>query len=383
MRTELPEQIDELAAAKDSPAQIATPTQIKDSSSRHANNFGFLRVLFATLVVLSHCPEMLDGNRSREILTRIFGTMSLGEVAVDGFFLISGYLILQSLMNSKSYLEYLSKRVLRIYPGYVVAFVISLWIGSLAGGRITSPLQTLLDIARAFTLHTPQLGGAFAGNPLAIVNGSMWTVSYEFRCYLLVMLLAAIGILKNRLIYLSLTGVFLFTVLGQLDFRWSSAIVAVFGQARFTEEFTFAFLLGGAFYLFRDRIVYKGETVVLALAALVPLMFVPRMAEAALLVFGGYVLFFFAFQFNSPRLNRIGSKVDLSYGIYLYAWPIQNLLIWHYPRMSPWVLFGLTVAIVSTCAYLSWTVIERPALNLKGRFLRHGANQNKSAASFT
>src|SRR3982074_3309146 len=115
-RTELTKQKKELG--------VPTPIgmQITESTTRQANNFGFLRLLFATLVILAHSPELVDGNRSREILTRIFGTMPLGEVAVDGFFLISGYLILQSLVNSKSYFEYLSKRVLRIYPGYIVAF---------------------------------------------------------------------------------------------------------------------------------------------------------------------------------------------------------------------------------------------------------------------
>lgn len=359
--------------------QTAVDAKITGSGARHANNFGFLRLLFATLVILSHCPEMIDGNRSREILTRIFGTMSLGTAAVDGFFLISGYLILQSLTSSRSYFEYLCKRVLRIYPGYIVAFVISLGIGSLGGGRIADPVQIPLDVMRALSLHTPQLDGAFAGNPFAIVNGSMWTVSYEFRCYLLVMLLGAFGVLRSRLVYVSLTAALLLSVLGGLDFRWSPTVVAALGQAKLSEQFAFAFLVGGAFHLFRDKIVYTPRAALFALTALILLMFSPVFAETALVIFGGYALFYLALKFNSAWLSRIGSKVDLSYGIYLYAWPIQNLLIWHYRQISPWLLFALSASIASTCAYASWTFIESPALKLKWRYFRQVPDQRKAA----
>jgi peptidoglycan/LPS O-acetylase OafA/YrhL len=307
--------------------------------------------------------------------------MSLGEVAVDGFFLISGYLILQSWANSKSNFEFLCKRVLRIYPGYITAFVISLWIGTLAGGRIAGPVQTLLDITRALSLHTPRLDGAFSGNPIAVVNGPMWTVSYEFRCYLLAMLLGALGILGNGRAYLLLMAALLLSLVSRIDLHWSPTMVAMFGQARFTEHFTFAFLAGGAFYLFRDRISYTGRAAALALILLIALMFFPLAAEIALVTLGGYVLFYFAFEFKSARLNRVGSRVDLSYGIYLYAWPIQNLLIWHYRHISPWILFAVSAAMAGVCAYASWMFVESPALSLKGRFLRHAPDQREKPAA--
>jgi peptidoglycan/LPS O-acetylase OafA/YrhL len=103
---------------------------------------------------------------------------------------------------------------------------------------------------------------------------------------------------------------------------------------------------------------------------LMPLMFFPLAAEIAWVTLGGYALFYFALRFKSARLNRVGGKVDLSYGIYLYAWPIQSLLIWHHRHISPWILFAVSAAMAGICAYASWMFIESPALSLKGRCLR-------------
>jgi peptidoglycan/LPS O-acetylase OafA/YrhL len=95
---------------------------------------------------------------------------------------------------------------------------------------------------------------------------------------------------------------------------------------------------------------------------------------------GAYALFYFALQVQSARLSRVGSRVDLSYGIYLYAWPIQSLLIWHHRHISPWILFALSAFMAGVCAYASWIFIESPALMLKGRFLRDANHQRDRTA---
>jgi peptidoglycan/LPS O-acetylase OafA/YrhL len=340
------------------------------STSRRNNNFGFLRLLFATLVIVSHSSELIDGNRSREFLTRLFRTLSFAQLAVDGFFLISGYLITCSWAESGSNSEYITKRVLRIYPGYLVAYIFSLFvIGPLAGGHLHFNLFYIGEqIFHMAILDEPTLPGAFVGLPFQDLNGSMWTIAYEFRCYLLAMVLGTFGILRGRKIFLGVTLMLLLVLVtlpgstspNQVDFTFESV------------RFCAVFCAGGAFFLFRDRIRYSWKNAVLAATLLIPLMFFPRVAHAAWAVLGGYLLFWFAFRAKANSLSRIDNRFDLSYGLYLYAWPVQNLLLWRFRIFSPWLLFASAMMGIVPFAYASWTFIERPCLGLKKLVFRKG-----------
>jgi peptidoglycan/LPS O-acetylase OafA/YrhL len=152
---------------------------------RH-NNFSTIRIILASLVICSHSFELVDGNRSREILTRLFGTISFGVFAVDGFFLVSGYLITQSYLQSRN-LDYLLKRVLRIYPAYIVAFIISIGLGefSIDGSGGLNAKLALHNLFNLLFLLSPIMKNPYPGSFYAGLNVSMWTISYEFHCYII------------------------------------------------------------------------------------------------------------------------------------------------------------------------------------------------------
>jgi peptidoglycan/LPS O-acetylase OafA/YrhL len=294
-------------------------------------------------------------------------------VGVDGFFLLSGYLITKSFLNSKTYTDYLLKRILRIVPGYFVAFWISfLFVGWLGGGTPFTMLRDnwLKPVLHLAFLGDPYVDGVFHGLPFAYVNGSMWTIGYEFRCYLLVALLGALGLLHRRAIYIAIPALLIpigLTHLLSLHFPYESNLpyYVVTGTLANDARFIAVFLCGGAFYLFRDKVVYSPLGATLAAILLGPALFIPWLSEVALTVLGGYLLFWFALCVTSKRLARVGNGIDLSYGMYLYAWPIQILLIWYFPHISPWIVFVIATPLSALCGYVSWTVVEKPFLNLK------------------
>lgn len=330
------------------------------------NSFGFLRLLFALLVILAHSPEMIDGNRDREILTRLTGSLSFGELAVDGFFLISGYLITQSFERSSSVLEYVAKRVLRIYPGFIVAFLVLLLIVVPLGGGHIDPSGSFLAKAayNAAILSPLQIDGVFAGLPYPFLDAPMWTIPYEFRCYLLVVVFAALGLNRHRAVYAGVAAALLAVAAVGVHYE-IGPVARVTGQLQELCRLLSVFMVGASFYLYRDVVRYDWRIAAGAAVFLAVLLRVPALTETAWAVLGGYLVFWFAFNVRSGWMQNVGRNVDVSYGTYLYAWPIASLIILHDRSISPWTLFAVTSVLAMLAGYVSWHLVEQPFLRLK------------------
>jgi peptidoglycan/LPS O-acetylase OafA/YrhL len=181
----------------------------------------------------------------------------------------------------------------------------------------------------------------------------MWTIQYEFICYLTVLGLGAIGLFKFKRLFIA--------ILGAIELLFAAKNFGYLTNLQIpTDElshplirFYSFFFTGSLFYFYRQRISYDKTLALFASAGLFFGMFYAATAELSILEFGSYLLFYFAF-IECKRLSQFHQMPDASYGLYLYGGPIRKLLTWYLPGISPW-----------TCGLLSWFLVEKPALKLK------------------
>ena len=358
-----------ISAASSLPRGLEIPSPYAPAQgANRRNNFNFLRLFFASLVILSHSSELIDGNQSRELFIQLFhNTISLGGLAVDGFFLLSGYLIVQSWESRPEFLQFLKKRVLRIYPGFFVASLVCVFVVGPLGSKPVeyfSHFEWFPFFRDVLLLRVPVTPPVFEGRPYAVVNGAMWTISREFICYLLVLALGMMGAIKNRRMWLVLSmpifSVFILSKLGYpIDFLGKH-----FNLTNPIIHLLSFFFAGGCFHLYKDKIKFDPKVALIFSVLLFICLFNITLAELALISLGGYLLIYFAFSPIS-FLSRFQTAPDISYGVYLYGWPVQMLLIWYIGDITPMGVFSTAMVICSVLGLVSWYSIEKPFLKLK------------------
>jgi peptidoglycan/LPS O-acetylase OafA/YrhL len=306
-------------------------------------------------------------------------------MAVDGFFVLSGFLVTGSLLRSDALRSFAVARVLRIYPALWVALLVStLVIGSSFSefrfSDFISHPQTwryLLKNATMLMGSEAFLPGAFEHNPFSMqVNVSLWTLRWELRLYVLVALMWWCAGRWRRGSNREATMAAL--VLGTAGVLFATTIVLMaLGKPNDAPRLGSMFFSGAAYWSYRRHISLRGDWTLIMVAMMsAAACLSPHAFELLYRLSFPYMLFFLAFipgralhhsSFSIRNYNRVG---DYSYGMYVYAFPIQQVVTALMPGIETWALTCIAGGLTLLFSIISWHVVEKPAMALKQAVLR-------------
>ncbi|MGW4894268.1 acyltransferase family protein [Kitasatospora sp. NPDC004240] len=358
-----------------------------------ANSFGALRLLLAVAVVVSHVYPVGWG-RLDPLWEWSGQRTDLGKTAVLGFFALSGFMITGSAARLGPG-RYLWHRALRLLPGLAASLTICALVlmpalylhqhGSLDGfwGRPDGPAAYLTSLGSASPTTGWDVSGVIAEGVRAgtnfdrSLNGALWSLKYEVLCYLLAGLIAALGLLRRRVVLAAAAALWLLTVSGLADLPSPASPLAgpaldLPGVGRLSGyllvHLGLVFLLGAALRLWADRVpVHDGLALAAALAFVVTLRLgaFPELGHPALV----YLLLWAAARLPA-WCQAIGRRHDYSYGVYVYGFPVeQALALIGGASLGTAGFLACALTATGVLAAFSWHYVEEPALRLRDRSL--------------
>lgn len=339
------------------------------------NNFNLIRIVAAMAVLITHSFALSIGSGLAEPFRDTLG-MSMGDIAVDIFFVTSGFLVTASILTRQSALEFLWARTLRIYPALLVMIFITVFVLGVAFTStsmevyFTSP-QTYIYLIRGATLLAGvafKLPGVFDDNPYQqAVNGSLWTMPHEVRMYgILVLLWLGFRWKPHLRVHFFKKTLVAFALLGALYV----SVAHIYAQPTgvFPKLF-FMFFTGAAFYVMKEHIALNTRVFFL-LVICMTVAAVNKYSFFIVYIFSiAYVLLYLAYIPSGfiRRYNRLG---DYSYGIYIYAFPVQQSIAALIPGVTVLDMIAMSTATTTVLAALSWHLLEKRALRHKAHLLQ-------------
>lgn len=354
-----------------------------------SRGFDYMRIALAVAVVAWHSWGLTHGRDGiREALLGPAGFVV--SAILPAFFALSGYLVTMSLFRSATIGKYVMLRVVRIAPALGVEICLS--------ALLLGPIVTTVALSAYFSDHLffkyflnlvglvqYQLPGVFETNPYpGVVNGSLWTLPYELEVYVYLVAFAFLGAKSKRWIFLIGLGAVLFAVMF-IPIADRGSIVVVLKQllssspgvdpnlqadarivnANPAQLVVVSFLAGAAIFAYRDRLPYDGRLALLAFLATPALFLSPAYHLAALPI--AYLTVWLGL--TNPGSSWIVSKGDYSYGVYLYSFPVQQVVAMQMGERPDYLLhLALSLAITCGFAIFSWHAVEKPFQKVKRYF---------------
>ena len=373
---------------------------------RGANNFDLLRLVGATLVIVAHSIELTILRRGP--LT-VMGE-AVGEIGVVIFFAISGLLVARSWAYDPKPLSFAMKRALRLMP----ALVVSLLLTALVLGPLTTtlPLRQYLEdpVTKLYVLSNAtfqtwvELPGVFTETPFRyVVNQPLWTLPVELKAYCVVLVLGLVGVLGlsgRRRLLMPVVAIF-FALLAVDSVRnaipLGNRIVATIADIQAPQQLVATAQAGVYNELPRLMAAFAIGASLFALARWVPLRWsiagALALAWTVAAAIGGtdvvplatalalpYIVVLLAYR--TSHLVRLPRRLgDYSYGLYIFAFPVQQAVVLWLKPSSGLITFAVATPIVLALAVLSWHFVEAPALTLKQRIWQPLEHAGAAAAA--
>jgi len=337
---------------------------------RKTNNFDLIRLLLAVTVAFIHL-SFLSEIKSLSFITDIFSP----EVAVDCFFVISGFLIFMSYDSSKSLSKYTSKRLRRIFPGYITVvlfFSFALYFLSTKSGFFDyfnfDFIKYLFSNLLTLNFLQPTLPGVFETHPIQSVNGALWTIKIELMFYMSVPLIAYIFSKTDRTytlitIYVA-SVIFSYAMIYLSDYTGSSMYLML--ERQLPSQLAF-FISGAAIYYYYS---YFYEKRYLLLAFSILILLVDKFVYEIYILYPislAIVVIYFASMFK--YLGNFGKYGDFSFGVYIWHFPILQVLL--ETGMFDNMVVGIVMFIALTfiASYLSWHFVEKRFLYKSSHYI--------------
>ena len=356
------------------------------------NAFGFLRLVLALLVIFSHSfPVGGFGIDALEAFTK--GRHTIGLVSVGMFFVLSGFLITRSAASGVSVIRFLWHRFLRIFPGYwvcliVCGFIFAPYFAYVEHGTLSRVFSAPTTSPQAYILHNagllhsngftilgilnvyPQsIAGLLSHNPFPFqINGSLWTLPFEFACYIGVAVLALFGIIRRARLLVAGMSVVLWSLYAY-SYLWPQSFWHTFPYAALTIFLPLGlfFSVGSLCFLYREKIPSSSWAFIACVAVLVASLPLGLLGLTAP-IFMSYAFLWLAF--NLP-FSRFDAKGDYSYGTYIYAFPVQQALVLSGVHEDGWIAYFVwSLIITAALAFLSYRLVEAPCLRWKNLNIR-------------
>ncbi len=342
---------------------ISNETQ---SLQNKSSNFDFIRILLASLVIISHSFPLTGEKEILSVITN--NQLELGGLSVNLFFVLSGYFIFVSVKTSRSIYNFLWKRLIRIYPALFILMLFTLMLLPFAynGNNIF--------LEKSYWLYTPNtlslyhlaysVSGVFENNPYKnIVNGSLWSLSYEFTMYLSI---GTLFFIKNRKI--SICVILIVFLSSYLFSQINPLFLNKYFKIMYLDTNQFyrltSFFFAGSLLTFIDlEKNNKLSTRILLFVILIVGVYFKFYHFLAPLILP--ILIIQLGLLSTPILTNISKRIgDISYGVYIYGFLIQQTLM-NYLNLNSITLMFCSLIITYILAYFSWHFVEKKMIKYK------------------